>query len=225
MTFPIVQSSAVTNFSADQTSHVVNLPTGITAGDCLLLWFCMDGTTGTVTTPTGWTLDQGPVLQTDRSLLFSKTANGTEGSTVTIASSLSESSSAIALRITGHQSMVSATNTSGSALMANPPSVTATASATSLLIVFGSSLGDVTNAESINGPVTALFAAGNSSSANNTVSAVCLYANRTTTASEEVAVLTWRLNTARALRNATVLIHGAEVGGGMPLIGPGGLVY
>lgn len=100
MTFPVVAASAATNASADQTTHVINLPSGIAAGDLLAVWFTKDATGGTVSTPSGWTLS-GSASATDTAHLFTRTASGSEGATVTITTSLSESSSAVALRITG----------------------------------------------------------------------------------------------------------------------------
>ena len=100
--FAVVAATATTDYSADQTSHAINLPSGITAGDLLLLWFTMDGTTGnTITTPTGWTLEEATNVASpgDLGYLFSRTADGSEGSTVTVTTSASQSSSAIALRI------------------------------------------------------------------------------------------------------------------------------
>lgn len=217
--FPIVESSASTSYSANQTSHAVDLPSGVSSGDLLLLWFCMDSTTGTVTTPTGWNLEEGPLLQTDRSILYSRIADGLEGATVTVATSTSESSTAIAVRISGADNFITASGSAPSGIMANPTSVTATASAESILLCFGSSLGAITVPEIANGPLTEVFQAGNSADTNNTVSCELVYANRTTTAEEEVAVLPWRWSQSVAHRTATVLVHGmsSAIAAGFPL--------
>lgn len=211
--FPVVEATASTSYSANQTSHTIDLPTGITSGDLLLLWFCMDSTTGTVTTPTGWDLEEGPLLQTDRSLLYSRVADGSEGSTVTVATSNSESSTAIAVRISGAESFITASGSASSGIMSNPTAVTATASAESILLCFGSSLGAITVPEIANGPLTEIFQAGNTADTNNTVCCELVYANRTTTALEEVAVLPWRWSQSVAHRTATVLVHGMASGG------------
>lgn len=102
--FPVVAATAITDYSADQTSHVINLPASIAAGDLLLLWFTMDNAAGSaITTPSGWTLEEATIAatNTDFGYLFSKVASGSEGSTVTVTSTgTSQSSAAIAVRLT-----------------------------------------------------------------------------------------------------------------------------
>jgi hypothetical protein len=119
MAFPVVAASAITEASADQTSHVINLPTGIASGNLLLLWFTMDGASGNaVSTPSGWTLMQttNVVTNGDFGVLFCRTADGSEGSTVTITSTgTSQSSAAVCLRITGHSGTVESQGTSNPA--------------------------------------------------------------------------------------------------------------
>lgn len=214
MTFPTVPTTATTAYSADQTGHTINLPSGITAGDLLLLWFCRDNTTGTVSTPSGWTVEQGPITQNDQSYLFSRIADGTEGGTVSITTSNSESSTALALRISGRVSHVSSNAVNGSAQYANPATVTATASVEALLVHFGSALGNATINASPNGDATTLFVAGNSGDANNTVTAFAIWAPCTAQNGMDAVSMAWNWNTGQHHRLATVLVQGTVASGG-----------
>lgn len=217
MTFPLVQSTAVTNFSADQTSHVVNLPAGIQAGDRLLIWFCADSTGGTVTTPTGWTLLQGPINQTDRSLLYSRTADGTEGTTVTIATSVAESSSSVALRVSGVVSVVSSSGSASSGSYANGPTVTPTASVDCVLLQLVSAIGSATVATVPNGAVATASAAGDSANANGTVMAAAAWANACSQNAVNSVVMPLALSSSVAHRMATVLLQGTGAAAGFPV--------
>lgn len=225
MTFPTVAASATTAFSADQTSHVVNLPAGITAGDLLLLWFSRDNTTGAVTAPSGWTVEQGPLSQSDQSYLFSKIADGSEGATATVLTGNSESSTAVAVRISGRVSHVSSSSVAGSGQYANPSTATATASVEALLVHFGSALGNSTIAASPNGDATTLFQAGNSGDANNTVSAFAIWAQCTAQIGMDAIAMAWHWNTSQAHRMATVLVQGTAAGGGGGSVVPHPLHY
>lgn len=208
MAFPSVVTTATTAYSANQTSHTVNLPSSIASGDLLLIWFCRDNTTGSVTAPSGWTTERGPLDQSDQSYLYSKIATGSEGATVTVATSNSESSTSVALRISGRVSHVSGSSVAGSGQYANPPSVTATRSADSLVIHFGSALGNATISSSPNGDVTTLFEVGNSGDSNNTVTAFSIWAQCAVQDNMDIIVMPWHWNTSQAHRMATVLVQG-----------------
>ena len=101
MTFPTIQSTNVTDNGAS-TSHAMNMPAGISAGDLLLVFFGTDGD-NTITDWGGFTeLDQ----QKDAKDIFGavgyKIAVGSDSLTIT--TSVSEPSSAIMYRIDGWES-------------------------------------------------------------------------------------------------------------------------
>jgi hypothetical protein len=82
------------------TSHVVSLPTGISAGDLLLVLINKGSTAATFNALTGWTelLDEN--LANGNAVLYRK-ADGTEGATITLTSSASTRSAHTSYRITG----------------------------------------------------------------------------------------------------------------------------
>lgn len=212
MTFPVVQATAVTHYSANQTSHLINLPAGIAAGDLLLLWFCVDSEE-TVTTPAGWTIAAGPLDNVDTSVLYKKIASGSEGSTVTIVTDSSESSSAVAYRISG----VTAEVYSGSVptdSIANGPTPTASASADSLVVTFGSTLGGGTITDIQNGPATAVIGNGNPATSSSTVAAVSYYKHDCTQSGVAVFPFVWLYSTSLDQRMVTAVLHGTASGGG-----------
>lgn len=75
MTFP-VRSTTTTAFGTAATSHNVNMPATVAAGDLLIMWFFMGPSPGTVTEPSGWTRIAQGICQ-----LCWKIADGTEGGT------------------------------------------------------------------------------------------------------------------------------------------------
>ena len=98
MTFPTIQTTNSTDTAAN-TTHVMNMPSGIVAGDLLLVFFATDGD-NTITNWGGFSeLDQ----QWDTRDIFGavgyKIAAGSD--TLTITTSVSEPSSAIIYRIDG----------------------------------------------------------------------------------------------------------------------------
>lgn len=108
MAFPVVQT---TNTSSDtsttQTNHVVNLPSGISSGDLLLVFFGMAFPDSNGRTyPGGWTefawAEQAGGADAGLSVAWRK-ATGTEGSTITVTTDLGTRSAHVAFRITGHE--------------------------------------------------------------------------------------------------------------------------
>lgn len=79
-------SSTAFATSASLTSSPA-IPAGVVTGDVILASVILASITDTVATPTGWTLVAGPVGTTggsdEQSYLFSRTVDGTEGSSVT----------------------------------------------------------------------------------------------------------------------------------------------
>jgi hypothetical protein len=131
MAFPTVAATNNSSSAVNATTHTVNLPTGIAAGNLLLVFFSNDGSaTASVTTPaSGWTeLFTQPVLSdTARLTVFYRFADGAEASTITVTTSASEQASHASYRITGaHASEVpasSSTRPAGSNANPDPPSL------------------------------------------------------------------------------------------------------
>lgn len=74
------------------TSHVINLPTGISVGDLILTSFCFDGDGTNVSSFTGYTqLFDNPFSLADqgRHFVYYRVATGSEGSTASLTSSTS----------------------------------------------------------------------------------------------------------------------------------------
>ena len=104
MVFPVVASVGADYISAATTSHVIDLPDSIASGDLLIAFFTRDGSTGTVTFPAGlpWTALTGPAdAGTSQHYVQYRVAGGSEGTSITVATSASEEGCAKILRITG----------------------------------------------------------------------------------------------------------------------------
>ncbi len=102
MAFPTV---AATNggYDGTGTSHTVNLPSGIVAGDLLIVFF--DSYTNlTVTFPSGWTklFDGNSGTYGQTLVCYYRVADGTEGSTIAVTTSASEPTAHTSYRITGY---------------------------------------------------------------------------------------------------------------------------
>jgi hypothetical protein len=105
MAFPVIEGSVGSQEDASNvTSHTVSLPSDITAGELLLVFFVCDGNP-TVTWPGApdWTILGGGTTSGGavRCEIGWKTATGLEGSSITITTSASERSSHAAFRISG----------------------------------------------------------------------------------------------------------------------------
>ncbi len=120
MPFPTIASSATSVTSSASTTHVVSLPSGIVAGDLLLVnIYSLVGNISGV--PSGWRLSIDPD-QGSWGIAW-KIADGSEGSTATFTMTASAVSAHSALRISGGAppQMRMAT---GLGANANPPSLT-----------------------------------------------------------------------------------------------------
>lgn len=118
MAFPIVASTNTSNQTAG-TTHTVNLPASISAGNLLIVFFVNEDDT-TVTTPAGWSLLKAMLetgAATNKMSIFYKVASGSEGATLSVTTSSSRVSSHISYRITGYantpQVSTGATSTTG----------------------------------------------------------------------------------------------------------------
>jgi len=107
------------------TSHTVNLPSGIASGDLLLVFFNSESNP-TITFPDGWyNLFQASYSTNVTFGAWYRIADGTEGSTITVTTSTSQSTDHTSYRITSY----SGTPTVGTAVTGigttpNPPSLT-----------------------------------------------------------------------------------------------------
>lgn len=82
MTTPVVANTA-TFADAASTSHAVTLPTGTAVGDLLLVFLTVNATT--FSTPAGWTQLYQSANGTANAACFYRKADGSEGSTLTVA--------------------------------------------------------------------------------------------------------------------------------------------
>ena len=109
------------------TSHTVNLPAGIEAGDLLLVFFASDGYP-TISFPAGWT----QLFQTNSSFAVAfgawyRIADGGEGATITVTTPLGEMTAHTSYRITGYSGTPEAgTPAIGFSYYPNPPGLTPT---------------------------------------------------------------------------------------------------
>jgi hypothetical protein len=126
-----IESTATYSQNSSSTSHAVTLPTGISAGELLLMCFIRHDQ-GAITTPSGWTLlASADVDEKDSAAIFAKIASGSEGSTQTVAIDSSTRASAVTLLINGHRNgvssseiAVSSANQQTNTLAPDPPSLT-----------------------------------------------------------------------------------------------------
>lgn len=101
MAFPVEASATGAGENAGTTTHVCNLPSSIASGNLLVLVFHVVGNT-TITTPTGWTSVLNTAdTTTQRTAIFYRIADGTEGSTVSVTTSASLRCEYRSLRFTG----------------------------------------------------------------------------------------------------------------------------
>lgn len=119
--FPVVEATNTSSTNSSVSSHTVNLPSGITAGDLLIIVFGQIGGTVTIT---GYTQLATQSFTNGRLTLFYKTATGSEGSTVTATTSGNTQTAENSYRISGWLGTPEATTTSGSGASADPPSLT-----------------------------------------------------------------------------------------------------
>lgn len=102
MAAPTWQSTTVTDFGSDATSHAANCPATVNSGDLLLAVAAFDGLTTTVTTPSGWTQLMGSLSDDPVGGVYAKVAAGSEGgTTVDWVTSNAQRGSVHIVRITG----------------------------------------------------------------------------------------------------------------------------
>jgi hypothetical protein len=136
---PLPRTANESSTATAGTSHVVNLPTGITAGDLLIVCMNLGSTAATVNALTGWTelLDEG--IASGLYIAYRK-ADGTEGATITLTTSATTRDATITFRIANAQDpAVQApqigTTASGTSISPDPPNVTPTGGAKDYLAI------------------------------------------------------------------------------------------
>jgi hypothetical protein len=122
-TTPLVESrSSGATTATDTTSHAITMPSGITAGDLLLIVFSSDGAVRDCSISSGgWVkLDEAQNGTTVTGAVFYKIAEGADTATVT--TSTAEQSSHVVFRISGAGIPISA-SANGSSTNSNPPNL------------------------------------------------------------------------------------------------------
>lgn len=100
MSAPVLAASATTN-SASNTSHTVNLPSGIAAGHLLLVSLNAVSASPNITFPAGWTVLSSSTVRNGRNIVASRIADASEGASITVTASSAVAIIAISQRFTG----------------------------------------------------------------------------------------------------------------------------
>jgi hypothetical protein len=119
MAFPAVAATNTSVHTANVTSHTVNLASGTSPGDILMVAFVVDGNP-TVTWPAGWNARAAQHNTAVRIEVRTRVADGTEGSTITITTSVAEQSVHRAWRITGCHATTGPEGLTATGATANP---------------------------------------------------------------------------------------------------------
>lgn len=123
---PVVETTAETAVSTAGTNHVINLPSGITAGDLLLLVLAKGSVAATVNAHADWTEILDENAATGFYIAY-RIATGSEGATTTLVTSANTRSATIAYRISGADPATApqvGTTATGSSTTPDPPSLT-----------------------------------------------------------------------------------------------------
>ncbi len=123
MAFPEVNARASSIENTNVTSHTVTLPSGILPGDLLIVWFVADQNPS-IDIPAGWIQlkQRGDGGANVKTILFYRDADGTEGATITVTTSLTQHSAHRAWRISGHDKQTSVALADSGGTSANPDS-------------------------------------------------------------------------------------------------------
>lgn len=126
MAFPQVATSSSGQESSASTSHVVTLPSGVGAGNLLLIFIATD-VDDALTPPSGWTeLSDLSVSSSAQCGVAYRIADGSEGASATYTSSASNIAVWIAYRLTGNHASTApevAQGVNDSGANPNPPSL------------------------------------------------------------------------------------------------------
>lgn len=124
MAFPVDQDRVGTNSTVSGTSHSLNLPASIAAGDMLFAIVRCPAST-TITWPAGWTEHEqlsSDATDDETSIAF-RYADGTEGATITITLGTSRVLVGLCYRITGAVGIAISAAATGSASQPNSPNL------------------------------------------------------------------------------------------------------
>ena len=127
MAYPQVETTNTSAETSSGTSHTVNFPASIAAGNTLLCFFGTDGD-NVCTFPAGWTkiVDEDRFSISHLSVAWKK-ATGSESGTFTVTTSSSEQSAHVTYRISGatdpSTTPPQATVANGSSTTADPPNL------------------------------------------------------------------------------------------------------
>lgn len=136
--FPVVQGAVLSKQHGPGSTHSVDMPATVNAGEKLFIFGSLKVPGGgeTVTPPAGWTLNyaQAGLLQV-YGFVLSKTANGTEGGT-SPAYTLTTGRNGVTqvYRVSGWGSITYGTPVTGTDAQGDPPAVTAGAAGKNLFI-------------------------------------------------------------------------------------------
>lgn len=144
---PSVAARRTDSDSGNVTGHGIGLPTGIVAGNLLLVVVTMSGT-GAVTINTGtsgtnWSIIGNVTSATSRSLVIAKIAEG--GDALALTTSTARAASYVGLRITGAGGLPTAASATGSDANPEPPSATASGDANRLWVAARSTTSALTS--------------------------------------------------------------------------------
>lgn len=96
MSIALVNSAGANSASS---SASISLPSGYVSGDLLLAFLSIAG--GTATTPSGWTLQSSEALSGGVAYVYSRVSNGSEGTALSVALSISTQWTSLALAYSG----------------------------------------------------------------------------------------------------------------------------
>lgn len=122
--FPVIAATNTTISTAASTTHSLNLPSGITAGDILFLVVQGKNDAASVSSfSQAWNLVEGATITGRNAASYWRVADGTEGSTTTATFNTStDFVVSAAYRVTGSDK-VEGTATTGSSTAPNPPAL------------------------------------------------------------------------------------------------------
>lgn len=120
MAFPQVASTSSGNSGANTTSPSLTLPSGITAGDLLIMAFCVDSTTPTPTWPSGWTQIFTHTATEIQLQARYRIADGSEGASISLTTG-NFGSCYFGYRITGHDAATAPATTGNTTSNNNQP--------------------------------------------------------------------------------------------------------
>jgi len=98
--FPVVETTNESSLATAGTSHIVSLPSGIVAGNLILVLLDKGSTSASFNALAGWTEIVDEALANGIAI-WAREADGTEGATVTFTSTASTRSAHISYRISG----------------------------------------------------------------------------------------------------------------------------